>query len=425
MATARISVFDPNGQEGTIPVSQSKVASAKGYRAIMYDKSGQKGSVPFEQMAQATRAGYTTTPKTQFEQQRTPQGSAFGRAAKAAGGDLAGVATGFGDLISGDSARPGAAAAMGARAALNYGLEKQEGYGPGYRTAALIGQGAGIINPEGMEESAAQGDMAGVAGHVVVPALGAALAIPKVREGIGSVASGAAERIGDVRGRVGESIRTPEGKLRPLPRTVARIGGAAAGYASHVPEGGLIGALTGPTVLESIFPDPNAEMRARGAFMNRGYRPASEGGAPRRIGAPSDPGVTLFPEPRPEFEGETPNYMASVPRDELPDMAARGKPGAGRQLQQLGEPVLYIPRAEIGGGSGFEDFRNNLIGANAGLPPSSSELIGAGAGEGPDVGLGPRPFVTAKTLSELPNETPEEAARRRYMSAQIRRNQQQ
>jgi hypothetical protein len=60
-----------------------------------------------------------------------------------------------------------------------------------------------------------------------------------------------------------------------------------------------------------------------------------------KVGSPE---VNVVPEPRGEFEGEVPNYMASVPRDELNRLALAAKPGAGKQLQQLGKPIIYIPR---------------------------------------------------------------------------------
>ena len=55
--------------------------------------------------------------------------------------------------------------------------------------------------------------------------------------------------------------------------------------------------------------------------------------------------VRTVPEPRTPFEGENPKYMASVPRKNLRSLAAGGKPGAGTQLQQLGEKVIYAPPA--------------------------------------------------------------------------------
>lgn len=53
---------------------------------------------------------------------------------------------------------------------------------------------------------------------------------------------------------------------------------------------------------------------------------------------------TFVPEPRPEFPGEQPNYMASVPREELGGLAKTMKPGAAKQLQQLGKKIIYIPK---------------------------------------------------------------------------------
>lgn len=69
-------------------------------------------------------------------------------------------------------------------------------------------------------------------------------------------------------------------------------------------------------------------------------------GTPDLPGGPR--GFMVVPEPRPNFAGETEGYMGSVPRETLPDLAMSGKPGAGRQLQQLGEDILYSPRPATG-----------------------------------------------------------------------------
>lgn len=282
MATPRINVLSPDGQEGTIPQSQVQQAGVKGYRAVMYDKSGQRGSVPFEQMPQATRSGYTTTPPTQFEQERTPKGSAAWRAAKAAGTDVLGAVAGLGSMFSNPA---GSNLSQAAQIGRQYGEEKAAGYSPLYRGASLLGSATGIINPEGMEDAATHGDTAGVAGHLALPLASGTLAIPKVREGIGNMLGAASE----ARGRIGESIRTPEGKLKTIPKATAQVAGGVGGAALGAPlgheyVGAAAGYKLGPTLLESFFPDPNAELRARGAFMNKGYRPAVEsasvGGGP-------------------------------------------------------------------------------------------------------------------------------------------------
>ena len=61
---------------------------------------------------------------------------------------------------------------------------------------------------------------------------------------------------------------------------------------------------------------------------------------------PGAPGVNIIPEPRGEFQGENTGYMASVPRKELNPLAMSAKPGAGKQLQNLGKIVLYAPPEE-------------------------------------------------------------------------------
>jgi hypothetical protein len=55
-------------------------------------------------------------------------------------------------------------------------------------------------------------------------------------------------------------------------------------------------------------------------------------------------GVAILPEPRAPFEGENEGFMASVPRARLGKLGVTGKPGAGTQLQQLGQHVVYAPR---------------------------------------------------------------------------------
>jgi hypothetical protein len=129
------------------------------------------------------------------------------------------------------------------------------------------------------------------------------------------------------------------------------LGGGMAGGLEREPYTGRVPGL--PMGLQRFIPDwmspwkiPKEELE-RGAFMNRGYRSMGDPlNVPARVpGAqPTTDDVNLIPEPREKFEGEVPNYMASVPRDELNRLALAAKPGAGKQLQQLGKPVIYLPR---------------------------------------------------------------------------------
>lgn len=60
-------------------------------------------------------------------------------------------------------------------------------------------------------------------------------------------------------------------------------------------------------------------------------------------GLPPIPGVSLIPEPRAAGPTDNPGYMASIPRSKLQQLAAKGTPGAGAQLQNLGRSVIYAP----------------------------------------------------------------------------------
>jgi hypothetical protein len=65
-------------------------------------------------------------------------------------------------------------------------------------------------------------------------------------------------------------------------------------------------------------------------------------GTMRSVAPPEE--TTFIPEPRRSFAGENEGYMASTPREELLGLARMRKPGAGAQLQQLGKPIIYIPK---------------------------------------------------------------------------------
>lgn len=217
----------------------------------------------------------------------------------------------------------------------------------------------------------------------------------------GPVAERVSERIGPTAGKL---LRTPEGKLRPSARIGARAAGYALGRTSGLPEAGLVGAMIGPSVLDEIAPrrpfeltrplydDARNEMYNERAqdlmqrqleqdrfdrqagkpgmtvtvpervaaiprlgsptpfeeFADRQARERASAASPAALvpgervtlGAPEAGNVLRIPEPT---GTENPGWMASVPREQLPDLARRGAPGAGQQLKNLGRPVLYIP----------------------------------------------------------------------------------
>jgi hypothetical protein len=140
-------------------------------------------------------------------------------------------------------------------------------------------------------------------------------------------------------------------------------------------------------------PLPSAEQfyQNRGTDIMRAMRQQPEafetpaaGAAPTVTKPSTNTGVAVLPEPRAPFEGETPNYMASVPRPKLERLALSGKPGAGTQLQQLGQRVIYAPRGEGIESPSMDALRQSL---GIGSPePSRITLNPVGGG-------GARPIV--------------------------------
>lgn len=190
---------------------------------------------------------------------------------------------------------------------------------------------------------------------------------------------GAAKRLagGAILGGVGQEVGGRGGRLiGPKSEIAGRvIGGALGTYVGmrdgNVPVRQIAGEMAGkisPTLGDYINPPAippeeaargafmnrgykpagDAEYSAKGAFMNKGYRPTPPPAPPPKPPEPPISGVSIVPEPRPQFPGENPNYEASVPRDELEEQAQRGKPGAGKQLQQIGRTILYKPKPTIG-----------------------------------------------------------------------------
>jgi hypothetical protein len=137
---------------------------------------------------------------TQFEKDRTPQGSSLGRFTSAALQDVGGAAHSMANAVlhpiptTAALGFPTAQEKQKVRAQSD--SEKAAGYGPLYRGLARIG----IVNAPAMESAAAHGDTAGVAGHVALP-LAAAVA-PLAAEGAARIAP----KIGEMAGDLGDAI---------------------------------------------------------------------------------------------------------------------------------------------------------------------------------------------------------------------------
>jgi hypothetical protein len=115
----------------------------------------------------------------------------------------------------------------------------------------------------------------------------------------------------------------------------------AFGIGGHEPEPQLGGPLP---AAEDFYSNRGTDIMRAMRQQPEAFEAPTAGTAPTVTKPSTNTGVAVLPEPRAPFEGETPNYMASVPRPKLERLALSGKPGAGAQLQQLGQHVVYAPR---------------------------------------------------------------------------------
>lgn len=169
--------------------------------------------------------------KTQFEKDRTPEGSSVWRGLKAFGSDVGGAVSGVADAIAGGPL--GAITSVPKQAAdlaLADQNRKEAGYSPLYRGAAALGGIAGV-NAEGMEEAAKHGDTAGVVGHTVLPAISAAAGADKALTGgkgmsaLGKISGKAVQGTLDALGNPYTLGMDPEGLVTKGVRPRARAQG--------------------------------------------------------------------------------------------------------------------------------------------------------------------------------------------------------
>lgn len=194
---------------------------------------------------------------TQFEKERTPEGSSIWRGAKAVGGDVLGAIHGAGEaLLNGPTGMMASAPEQAAQMYLADQQRKESGYTPLYRGAAALGQASGVIDPSAMEEAAKHGDTAAIAGHTVLPMIGAAVGADEALGGKGRAAAGRGlraigEGVGSVRGKIGGMLHPEEaaGGLHPIVEAVK--------HPLEIP-----GRVAG-NLLERVFPEPIEQVARR------------------------------------------------------------------------------------------------------------------------------------------------------------------
>jgi len=140
-------------------------------------------------------------------------------------------------------------------------------------------------------------------------------------------------------GRMNASLKSNPSALGSIPTPPAQAIDAASGLAQGPEAPPQASELQyRPLPADRLVQMKNFEKSTPSALGKIGTRET------RPIGKSVPDSPTFIPEPRPGFGGENEGYMASVPREELHDLARSRKPGAGKQLQQLGKPIIYIPK---------------------------------------------------------------------------------
>jgi hypothetical protein len=192
-----VPIFAPDGTLGDIPPEQLVAAVKAGAKPGVHFKApdGSMGIVPADRVSDAVKGGGTILP---FESQEVKHPGFWANL----GSDLAAMVTPKPGAL-GKDALPGRVAAGeqqrlqdNAQIAADTARRTAAGYSAPYRALAPVAEGLGV-NVPGMEESAVQGDVAGVAGH--------AAAVPTVM----AATEGAVRGVG----AIPESVRTAPVRL--------------------------------------------------------------------------------------------------------------------------------------------------------------------------------------------------------------------
>lgn len=393
--TPKVQVFSPTGDLVDLPYDQLHSALADGAKiaAKMKAPDGTVTFIPGDRVPEAMKDGGVRVPLDGNDADGGQPGfwsQAWGKFKSQIPSSIPEASR----MIGGQVYDPRQTQA--GQAALEYNRSRDAGAGVGRSILNAAGTAVGV-DPARQEAMAASGNTAGVAADAAVPAAEALLGL-----GVHEAAPHVAAALPVAADAVGTALRTPEGKLIAPVKVGAKLAGMAGGHFTGVPGAGELGGyLMGDKLADMLIPDrPDAMTtaqrkivaKAQAAPINGPAYPTADqlaqGVKLSDLVGEKPSGITVVPEPRAPFAGETPNYMASVPRDQLGNLALAGKPGAGTQLQQLGQPVLYAPS-----GAGISNLKSSvalrdLLGSQPGdfAKPTSSIKLSAGEDLGPGLG---------------------------------------
>lgn len=176
-----VPMLSPDGQLGDIPQERMTDALKGGFKIAvsMTSPDGKAGYIPHDQVGAAQQSGF----KVDTSDKTTEQPGFF----ESMGRELWGIAKSAPSVLH--IFRPDYAVEMAQKADQMQQADEarqQAGRSLPYRAAATVGEGMGIANATGMEQAAAQGNTAGVAGIAagdvapVAAAEGARAAVPKI-----------------------------------------------------------------------------------------------------------------------------------------------------------------------------------------------------------------------------------------------------
>jgi hypothetical protein len=355
MAAQTVPMFSPDGQLGDIPFEKMNAARDAGFKAavVMQSPDGKQGYIPADRAADAAKSGLNML-GLQKQEVKDPGfwATAGSQLLSSRGVDVTPeeVVSGSSKLVSDLGAMvkslPNAALQAVRTATGTNDLNEEasrtmeqvkhfdeQGQGPHpyslfYRVLSPLAENLGV-NVRGMEQSAAEGDRGGVAGHAA--AVPTAMAIT---EGAGKVLPKTVELATDAAPKVAEAVRNV------TPKQAAQVtAGAAGAVGGHGPlsvPAATASAHYMGNIVESIL----GKDRANSPIIPRRVEPVYPG-APLPENPGVFPGANLPATPAPELIQANALFEGGKPAPPAPS-AGLGQIPVRVEPKQL--PVAFQPR---------------------------------------------------------------------------------
>lgn len=332
----------PDGRSGEIPNERLADAKKAGFKpaVAMIAPNGKLGYLPADREMDAAAAGFRPydKPNVKMKTSAAPEIVRGATAALPAVGAMGGSAIAApGIVTTAAGAGLGAAAGEQARLAANRSI-----FGPDETSPVSI---------PGLVSTGKQAAIAALPTAALDVAGRAVMAAPMTTGLRASEPAFGAEPITgeSLAGQRAANAREWAKEGKPVPITQSpnwnrmkqfyRIAAPDARPVVSLPEGATTSGGTRPMMAAPDVQPSESATTSTGRNVQFATKPTG----PAAVKTTKVPAVSVIPEPRPEFPGENPGYMSSVPRSRLVEQANAGKPGAGTMLQNLGKTVIYAP----------------------------------------------------------------------------------